>query len=96
MERPAASSPDPARELLRWKANTMQEKYSITFPWVGVVYIDNTTGALSWSRPGADPVAKSYIKKYLFDEGFVEQALGILDPTINDEVRTLLKSLDHI
>jgi hypothetical protein len=71
----------------------MQAKYTVTNQWVGTVYIDHATGALSWDQTVADPVIKSYVKKYLFDEGFVEQALGILDPVINEEINTLLKSL---
>ena len=63
---------------------------------MGTVYINQATGALTWDRPMADPVMKSYAKKYLHDEGFVEQALGILDPVINDEVNLLLKSVDHL
>ncbi|MBV8140981.1 MAG: hypothetical protein JO279_01590 [Verrucomicrobia bacterium] len=75
-------------------SNFMQAKYSVTIKWVGIVYIDHRTGALSWERQIADPVIKSYVKKYLCDEGFVEQALAILDPVINDEVKLLLKSVD--
>jgi len=72
----------------------MQAKYSVTIPWAGIIYIDPITGALSWDRPIADPVIKGYVKRYLFDEGFVEQALGILDPAINDDIDTLLRSVD--
>jgi hypothetical protein len=74
----------------------MQAKYSVTNQWVGLVYIDHATGAMSWDQPLADPVVKSYVKKYLFDEGFVEQALGILDPVINDEITTMLNSCDDL
>jgi hypothetical protein len=30
---------------------------------------------------------------YLFDEGFIEHALGMLDPAIDEAVTALLKSL---
>jgi hypothetical protein len=71
----------------------MREKYSIANHFAGTVHIDYATGALSWDQKNLDPVIQSYVKKYLFDEGFIEEALGILDPRLDREVTELLKSL---
>jgi hypothetical protein len=71
----------------------MREKYSIANHLAGTVHIDHTTGALSWDQHNLDPVIQSYVKKYLFDEGFVEEALGMLDPKPDREIIELLKSL---
>jgi hypothetical protein len=71
----------------------MQEKTSIANYLVGTVHIDHGTGALSWEQKDLDPVIKSYVKRYLFDEGFIEQALGILDPVIDQDTFAELKSL---
>ncbi len=71
----------------------MQEKYSIANHLAGTVHIDHATGALSWDRKDLDPVIQRYVKRYLFDEGFIEEALGMLDPRLDREVTELLKSL---
>jgi hypothetical protein len=71
----------------------MREKYSIANHLAGTVHIDYTTGALSWDQHNLDPVIQSYVKRYLFDEGFIEEALGVLDPKPDREVIDLLKSL---
>ena len=33
-----------------------------------------------WEKEDLDPVLKQYAKKYIMDEGFLEQALGALEP----------------
>jgi len=71
----------------------MQEKYFVAHHLVGTVSIDPITGALSWSPGTVDPLIKRYVKAYLFDEGFIEHALGILDPAIDREIAALLKIL---
>jgi hypothetical protein len=71
----------------------MQEKYSVAHPLVGTVHIDPITGALSWGQDNLDPVIKRYVKRYLFDEGFIEQALGMLDPVIDQDITALLEFL---
>jgi hypothetical protein len=71
----------------------MQEKFSIANHLAGIVHIDHATGALSWEQKNLDPVIRRYVKRYLLDEGFIEQALGILDPVIDNEITQLLKSL---
>jgi hypothetical protein len=35
---------------------------------------------------GPDPVLKQYAKKYIIDEGFLEQALGALEPLPDREI----------
>jgi hypothetical protein len=71
----------------------MQENFTVTTHMAGTVYINRVTGALSWDRDKLAPVIRRYVKKYLLDEGFIEHALGILDPQIDQETVTLLKSL---
>jgi hypothetical protein len=46
----------------------------------GIVHINRQSGHLFWEEENLDPVVKQYAKKYLLQEGFVEQALGVLDP----------------
>jgi hypothetical protein len=71
----------------------MQEKYSVAHHLVGAVSIDPITGALTWGQENIDPLIKRYVKRYLFDEGFIEQALGMLEPDIDREIAALLKLL---
>jgi hypothetical protein len=71
----------------------MQEKTSVPNYLVGMVHIAHATGALSWEQKNLDPVIKSYVKRYLFDEGFIEQALGLLDPVLDQQISAELKSL---
>ena len=33
-----------------------------------------------WEEENLDAVSRQYVKKYLVQEGFVEMALGVLDP----------------
>jgi len=79
--------------MLHVTVTSMQAKYSVAIHLVGTVHINHATGALNWERENLDPVIKSYIKKYLFDEGFIEHALGMLDPAIDQEITALLDSL---
>jgi len=74
---------------------SMPKKYSIANHLAGTVHIDHATGALSWDQNDLDPVIQSYVKKYLFDEGFIEEALGMLDPRLDRQVIELLKSLNE-
>jgi len=82
-----------AWNMLYVTVTSMQAKYSVAIHLVGIVQINHSTGALSWDKENLDPVIKSYIKKYLFDEGFVEHALGMLDPALDQEINALLDSL---
>ena len=58
----------------------MQHYLSVLTNAVGVVYIDRQTGVMFWEQEDLDPVLKQYAKKYIIDEGFLEQALGTLEP----------------
>jgi len=71
----------------------MQQNYSIANHLAGVVHVDQTTGALSWEQKKLDPVIQRYVKRYLLDEGFIEQALGTLDPALDQEFTEFLGSL---
>jgi hypothetical protein len=71
----------------------MQEKYPVANHLVGIIHIDSATGALSWSQKDLDPVVQRYVKRYLVDEGFIEKALGMLDPVMDRELTALLNSL---
>jgi hypothetical protein len=71
----------------------MQEKYIVAHPLAGPIHIDHITGALGWNQATIDPLIKRYVKRYLFDEGFIEHALGMLDPAIDHETVLLLKTL---
>ena len=48
---------------------------------------------LGWGQDNLDPLIKRYVKRYLFDEGFIEQALGMLDPVIDQDITALLEIL---
>jgi hypothetical protein len=71
----------------------MQDKYTVSHHLAGTVHIDHITGAVSWDQETIDPLIKRYAKRYLFDEGFIEDALGMLDPAIDQEIAALLKNL---
>jgi hypothetical protein len=46
-----------------------------------------------WEQEDLDPVSKQYAKKYLVCEGFLEQALGVLDPVPDPEIVLFLDSI---
>jgi hypothetical protein len=58
----------------------MQKHLSVKTQRAGIVHINCQTGQMFWEEGSLDPVVQQYAKKYLVQEGFVEQALGILDP----------------
>ena len=58
----------------------MQKYLSVITHKVGIVHINRQSGHLFWEEENLDPVVKQYAKKYLVQEGFLEQALGVLDP----------------
>jgi hypothetical protein len=58
----------------------MQKYLSVTTHRTGTVHINRQNGRIFWEEEDLDPVSKQYAKKYLVQEGFVEQALGVLDP----------------
>ena len=61
----------------------MQKYLSVTTHRAGIVHINRQTGHLFWEEENLDPVVQQYAKKYLVQEGFVELALGVLDPEPN-------------
>jgi hypothetical protein len=89
----AMATADSAHILLCQTLTSMQGNYSISNHLAGTVHIDRATGALSWDQENLDPVLKRYVKKYLLDEGFIEKAIGMLDPAIERDLAALLKSL---
>ena len=58
----------------------MQKHLSVKTHRAGMVHINCQSGHLFWEEENLDPVLRQYAKKYLVQEGFLEQALGILDP----------------
>jgi hypothetical protein len=60
--------------------NSMQTHLSAITHAAGIVHINRQSGHLFWEEENLDPVVKQYAKKYLLQEGFVEQAIGVLDP----------------
>jgi hypothetical protein len=58
----------------------MQKHLSVVTHRAGMVHINCQSGQLFWEEENLDPVVKQYAKKYLVQEGFVEQALEVLDP----------------
>ena len=67
----------------------MQHYLSVLTDAVGVVHIDRRTGLLFWEQEDLDPVLKQYAKKYIIDEGFLEAALGVLEPLPEQQIDSL-------
>ena len=68
----------------------MQHHLSVLTDAVGVVHIDCQTGMMFWEQEDLDPVLKQYAKKYIIDEGFLEKALGVLEPLPDREIDSFL------
>jgi hypothetical protein len=62
----------------------MQKHLSVITPVAGMVHINCQSGQLFWEQENLDPVVKQYAKNYLWTEGFIELAIGILDPRPNE------------
>jgi hypothetical protein len=62
----------------------MQKHLSVITQKAGAVHINRQSGHLFWEEENLDPVVKQYTKNYLWEEGFIELALGILDPQPNE------------
>jgi hypothetical protein len=58
----------------------MQKHLLVKTQRAGLVHINRQSGRLFWEEENLDPVVQQYAKKYLVQEGFVEQALGALEP----------------
>jgi hypothetical protein len=69
----------------------MQDYLSVLTDAVGVVHIDRQTGVMFWEQEDLDPVIKQYAKKYIVAEGFLEQALGVLEPLPDGEIDSFLE-----
>jgi hypothetical protein len=72
----------------------MQYYLSVLTDAVGVVHIDCQTGVMFWEQEDLDPVLKQYAKKYIIDEGFLEQALGALEPLPDQEIDSYFDDAD--
>jgi hypothetical protein len=71
----------------------MDKYLRVHTPMSGFVRIEIATGNLDWESEDLDPVAMKYAEKYLVIEGFVEQAIGALDPAPDSEVKAILDSI---
>jgi hypothetical protein len=60
--------------------SSMQKYLSVKTHIAGMAHINRQTGHIFWEEANLDPVVGQYAKNYLVEEGFLEQALGILDP----------------
>jgi hypothetical protein len=60
--------------------SSMQKNLFVMTQAAGIVRINRKTGQILWEEKNLDPVLRQYAKKYLVEEGFIEQALGALDP----------------
>ena len=58
----------------------MQKYLSVKIRKAGVVHINCQNGHMFWEEENLDPVWRQYVEKYLVQEGFVELALGVLNP----------------
>ncbi len=71
----------------------MQKHLSVITHAAGIVHINRQNGHLFWEEENLDPVVKQYAKKYLVQEGFVEQALGVLNPETNESADLFLDDI---
>ena len=72
---------------------SMENYLRIHTSMAGFVRIELGTGKLGWERSDLDPVMRQYAQKYLVFEGFVEQAVGALDPAPDIEIKAMLDSI---
>ncbi|MBV9874860.1 MAG: hypothetical protein JO025_09055 [Verrucomicrobia bacterium] len=73
----------------------MQKYLSVKNRKAGIVHINCENGHLFWEEENLDPVSKQYVKKYLVQEGFVELALGVLNPELNFDPDPLLDEISN-
>ena len=66
--------------MFSYFSKSMQKYLSVKLRKVGVVHINCQNGHLFWEEDNLDPVSQQYVKNYLVQEGFVDLALGVLDP----------------
>ena len=73
----------------------MQKHLSVKTRKAGIVHINCQNGHLFWEQENLDPVVRQYVKKYLVQEGFVELALGVLNPQPNYDADPLLDEISN-
>jgi hypothetical protein len=73
----------------------MQKHLFVKTQRAGIVYINCQTGHMFWEEENLDPVVRQYAKKYLVQEGFLEQAIGALDPQINESADLFLEDISN-
>jgi hypothetical protein len=73
----------------------MQKHLFVKTQRAGIVYINCQTGHMFWEEEDLDPVVRQYAKKYLVQEGFLEQAIGALDPQINESADLFLEDISN-
>ena len=78
---------------LQRKEQLIQKSVRLTARDTGIVQIDRQTGVMHWEQEDLDPVLKQYAKRYLVCEGFLEQALGVLEPSLDPETLLFLDSI---
>ena len=71
----------------------MQKHLSVKTQRAGTVHINCQSGHLFWEEENLDPVVRQYAKKYLVQEGFLEQALGVLNPQPNYDADLFLDEI---
>jgi hypothetical protein len=74
---------------------SMQKNLVVMTQGAGIVRINRKTGQILWEQKNLDPVLRQYAKKYLVEEGFIEQALGALDPQPNESVDLFLDDISN-
>jgi hypothetical protein len=70
----------------------MRKELTVKTSLAGFVHIDRTIGAMRWEKKDVDPILRQYARKYLLCEGFVELAIGALDPAPDRAIVFLLDS----
>ena len=73
----------------------MQKNLVVMTHAAGIVRINRRTGRILWEENNLDPVLMQYAKKYLVEEGFVEQAVGALDPEPNQSADLFLDDISN-
>jgi hypothetical protein len=75
--------------------SSMQKHLSVKTQRAGIVHINCQSGHMFWEKENLDPVVRQYAKKYLVQEGFLEQAIGALDPQINESADLFLEDISN-
>jgi hypothetical protein len=73
----------------------MQKYLSVKTQIAGMAHINRQSGNIFWEEEDLDPVVRQYAKKYLVQEGFLEQALGVLNPQPSYEADPFLDEISN-